>query len=142
MDRRSRVTAPTRLAFTADGDPKPQGSKRAYVVKGRAVLVESAGQNLKDWRSSVAATAHLATVKHGWVTTEDPVTVVLVFRMRAPRKPRWVVPGTRPDIDKLTRSVLDALTTARVWADDSQVVALSACKVYGEPGVEVTVCRL
>lgn len=136
------MTAPYTLRFTVDGEPKPQGSKRAYVVKGRAVLVESAGQRLKDWRNAIGQAAHVAAIRHGWDTTEDPCIVVLTFRMRKPIKPRWLVPGTRPDLDKLSRSVLDALTTARIWRDDSQVVALTACKVYGDPGLEVTVCRL
>jgi len=36
----------------------------------------------------------------------------------------------KPDIDKLCRAVLDALTGI-AYADDSQVVALDASKVYG-----------
>lgn len=49
-------------------------------------------------------------------------------------------PATRPpDLDKLTRAVLDALTGI-VWVDDRQVVALHSTKVQGAtPGVDVTV---
>lgn len=48
----------------------------------------------------------------------------------------------RPDLDKLTRAVLDALTN--VWlADDSQVVHIEASKRIAEidetPGVHITV---
>lgn len=44
-----------------------------------------------------------------------------------PSAPAW--PATKPDVDKLERAVLDALTGV-LWADDSQVVVLSADKVY------------
>jgi Holliday junction resolvase RusA-like endonuclease len=44
-----------------------------------------------------------------------------------------------PDLDKLTRAILDALT-AVVWLDDRQVVSLTATKTQGPlPGVVVTV---
>ena len=50
--------------------------------------------------------------------------------------PSW--PG-RPDVDKLARAVLDALT-GLVIADDSTVVELRAGKSYGRrPGVAVLV---
>jgi Holliday junction resolvase RusA-like endonuclease len=44
-----------------------------------------------------------------------------------------------PDIDKVTRSLLDSLKP--VWGDDSQVVRLEVSKVYAtkEPGVAVTI---
>jgi Holliday junction resolvase RusA-like endonuclease len=59
--------------------------------------------------------------------------------------PRW--PATKPDLDKLCRAVLDALTDAGVWRDDSQVVMLSAGKMYGRddsdrPGCEIEVSTL
>jgi crossover junction endodeoxyribonuclease RusA len=54
----------------------------------------------------------------------------------------WLRPWRKPDLDKLTRSILDALTGV-VLDDDAQIVRLLAEKVYartGErPGVEVTV---
>jgi Holliday junction resolvase RusA-like endonuclease len=40
--------------------------------------------------------------------------------------------ATMPDVDKLCRCALDALTGV-VIVDDSQVVELSASKLYGEP---------
>jgi len=38
----------------------------------------------------------------------------------------------RPDLDKLTRCVLDGLTQAGVMHDDSQVTQLSVAKMWGE----------
>jgi Holliday junction resolvase RusA-like endonuclease len=60
-----------------------------------------------------------------------------------PKKTNRRYPTTKPDIDKLSRAVLDALTS--VWyKDDSQVIQLEAQKIYtyGEPGVYIGIGHL
>lgn len=129
------------ITFDVAGEPKPQGSKRAFVTKhGKAVLVESAGEPLKDWRTTVTVIASNEIRRQTWTTVDGPVSVTLNFRMKEPARPKHPTPAVRPDLDKLVRAVLDALTSAGVWMDDSQVVNLTATKTYGQPGVEVTVC--
>jgi crossover junction endodeoxyribonuclease RusA len=72
----------------------------------------------------------------------EPVLIALTFKLHRPlshygsgKNARLVKPSAPkhpakvPDIDKLTRAVLDALTSI-VWVDDSQVVRLTASKVY------------
>ena len=56
-------------------------------------------------------------------------------------KQRRVWPECRPDLNKLSRACLDALTGI-VWRDDSQVVRLEAEKEYGVPGVVIWVERV
>jgi Holliday junction resolvase RusA-like endonuclease len=59
------------------------------------------------------------------------VTVILHFGIKAPMKEVRPFPTTKPDVDKLTRTCLDAITQAgNVWADDSQVIILTAAKYY------------
>jgi crossover junction endodeoxyribonuclease RusA len=51
------------------------------------------------------------------------------------------VPASRPDIDKLARAVLDALTGV-AFRDDSQVAKLDLLKLWVDaipPGVQVIV---
>ena len=51
-------------------------------------------------------------------------------------------PTVTPDIDKLERAVLDAMTIAGVWGDDSQVVSGTRGKRYADecaPGVRITI---
>ena len=43
------------------------------------------------------------------------------------------VKTTKPDIDNLVKTILDALTGAAVWSDDNLVVSLSCSKFYGPP---------
>lgn len=123
------------VVFRADGKPEPQGSKNAFVVKGRAVIVDKNPKPLKAWRRVVSDAAIDAMVAAG---DSDPligpVQVSLVFFIERPKSVKRAHPSVRPDIDKLARAVLDGLTTAGVYSDDSQVVELTASKVYGTPG--------
>lgn len=119
------------------GVPKPQGSKRAFVVKGRPVVTESAGQPLKDWRATVAQHCGERAAQLGWRPLDGPVGVRLLFRMPKPKStPKWRrYPTTKPDIDKLTRAVLDAITGSLI-TDDARVAQL----VVGEQFAERTGC--
>lgn len=128
--------------FTVVGTPKPQGSKRAYINRrtGKPVLTESAGAPLKDWRTDVQQAAIRA---QGVLPPLDgPVRVTLRFALTRPKshpKTRETWPTTRPDIDKLTRAVLDSVTHI-CFNDDSQVTDLLVFKQWGDPpGVTVIV---
>ena len=132
------------LDFFAGGEPVPQGSKNAYVRGRRAVLVDT-NPRLKPWRATVRAAAEAAIEDAGWETLDEPCRVYLGFTMPRPQRPRWDVPAVKPDLDKLTRAVFDALTDAGVWRDDSRVVSMEVTKRYESeeeaavPGVWVEV---
>jgi Holliday junction resolvase RusA-like endonuclease len=148
------------IAFDVRGMPVPQGSARAFVRGDRAVVVTGAGRGpLADWRGAIATEARAAAVGSSPITA--PVYVSLSFRFPRPRShylpanatrpapvlrldaPQMV--ATRPDIDKLARAALDAIT-AVVIRDDAQVAVLSATKRYATvdegPGVFVAIRRL
>jgi Holliday junction resolvase RusA-like endonuclease len=125
------------LVFTVTAVPKPQGSKRAFVVKAkgdgkaRAVVVDSDKEPLRAFREAVRATA----VEQGAEQLTGPVRVVLAFALPKPKSAergprRWPIGKNAGDVDKLTRAVLDALTDAHVWGDDGQVVELKVRKDY------------
>ena len=121
------------------GLPIAQGSKNAYQRNGRIVLVESA-KALKPWRETVAREAARLGFSY---TDHEAITLELLFVMPMPKKPIRRYPTTKPDIDKLARAILDALTGV-CYKDDSQVVRLVAEKVYtfGEPGVYLTISSI
>lgn len=134
----------TALAFTVPGQGVPQGSKNAYRRGDRIVLVESSSR-LPAWRSQVVEQASRA-IEHsvGEFPIDGPVQVWVTFSLKHPKRNGTPWPTKRPDVDKLARAVLDALTIAGVFGDDSQVVHLTARKVWalGDPQTDVEVRAL
>jgi Holliday junction resolvase RusA-like endonuclease len=138
------------LGFTARGIPVPQGSMRAFVRAGHAV-VTSDNPLLRSWRRDVTEAA--AEAFAGRPPLAGPVKVALAFtlprpaghfgkRGLLPSAPRLPI-GARGDLDKLCRAILDAITGAGLWRDDGQVVELGAVKCYGDqPGVHVKIVDL
>lgn len=149
------------VSFFVAGDPAPQGSKQARpiykgrgkgrVFTGRVALVESSTK-VKPWREQVAAAARIAY--RGRAPMTGPLEVSLVFEMPRPQShwgtgrnagvlkasaPEWC--DKKPDKDKLTRAIYDALTTAGVWLDDAQAVIGRQEKLYANdsPGVHIQI---
>jgi crossover junction endodeoxyribonuclease RusA len=133
------------ITIRVDGNPAPQGSKsfKGHASNGRAILVESSSR-LKPWRAHVGAAARNAM--RGQQPFDGPIHIDLEFVMPRPKntpKTRSTPPATkRPDIDKLARAVLDAIT-AICYHDDSQVTHLNNTKRIAEPdepaGVTITI---
>ncbi len=133
------------LRIWVGGDPVPQGSKRAFIVRrggeptGRVAIVDAAGGRLAEWRAAIVAEAR---ARHEGPPHEGPLALALDFCLRAPKRPRFREPATRPDWEKLARAVGDALRAAGVYRDDGQVTAAVVVKRYAEvPGVGVTLWR-
>lgn len=148
------------LVFTVVAVPKPQGSKRGFVTRPKpasgkepkAIVTDSDSEPLKYFREAIRSTA-VDAKPEGFQPFAGPLTVVLAFALHKPkvaeRGPRqWPIKKNAGDVDKLTRSVLDALTDAGVWGDDGQVVRLVVEKDYpateasawqSSPGVRVLV---
>lgn len=130
------------ISFTVSGQAKPKGSMRAFMPKGaRYPILTSSNASLKDWEQIVR---HVAQDYSDAYTT-GPVRIRLRFNLPRPKSlsARVSRPHTkRPDVDKLARAVLDALTGV-LFKDDSQVYCLMATKMYanaGEPpNVRITV---
>lgn len=109
-----------------EGRPAPQGSKRHL---GNGIMVESS-KAVKPWRVDVAW-----RVRGAFLTPFDgPVKLELEFVMPRPKStPKKSTPAAikRPDLDKLVRAVMDAITGV-VVVDDSQIVHLVATKRIAE----------
>ena len=148
------------LEFFVAGIPQPQGSKsfKGVTKTGKAILLESV-DGLYAWREAI-----------GWKGLEamrglgqppglpgealrgrpdhaltGPICARLEFILKRPvRTPKSRNPPAvkKPDLDKLVRAVLDALTKV-VFVDDSQVIELHANKrlaAVGEtPGVHIRI---
>ena len=110
--------------------PVSKGSMSSYrnrVVKSKRLI---------DWERDVGWLVK-SKIPAGWSPVDCGVRVSVDFQFKWPKRmpagfedswrPRKVI----PDIDKLARALLDALTGV-VWVDDKQVVELRAVKNYDQ----------
>lgn len=126
----------TEIAFSVRGQPVPQG---ALVRSPSGGLYHRGAQALGDWRHAIGSEARSAMA--GLPAFGGPVRVYVTFFAGRPKshyradgslRPQApVFPAGRPDVDKLARACLDALT-AVAFDDDSQVVELVAAKEYAD----------
>jgi Holliday junction resolvase RusA-like endonuclease len=101
-------------------------------------IITTDNKKLKPYRQelthTVMAALHNAGVVAPMAEKHVPVSVVLDFYLERPasipKKRTFIV--VKPDLDKLVRSTLDALT-GTVFLDDAQVVELNVRKHYGVP---------
>lgn len=146
------MSAQAPLSLWVPGQPKTKGSMTARpgplcrccpACRAR-VFTGAMGEGVRGssaWRDLVARGARDAMALVGWVTVAWPDRVMV--------SARFVVSGagSRPgDVDKLARNALDALTDARVYADDAQVSHLVAWRELASlveaPGLALTVTEL
>ncbi|AVP71266.1 RusA family crossover junction endodeoxyribonuclease [Prescottella equi] len=118
--------------FFVPSRPAPQGSKSFKGMrKGKPVLAESS-KGVKPFRAAIAKVAALHSAP-----LPGPVSVTLRFVMPRPQatpKTRPTPPAVkRPDLDKLTRAVLDGID-GHAYDADSQVTHLDVRKRIAELG--------
>ena len=134
------------VSFTVRGIPAPKGSvtrmkNGAYLPAGTA----ASRMNFQLWKENVTTAARVEMgERRPWY---GAIRLMAEFRLPVPattiRKHQmgWWPHIKRPDVDKLTRALLDPLKGI-VWADDSQVCFCTVNKVYaweGNPGAVVVV---
>jgi len=120
------------IAFDVPGVAVTQGSHRiGWTKRGRAVVVPDQGSaRLREYRSRVRQAARAALWNdRGAFPMAGPVRLEVVFERRFPKRLRSAHPATRPDLDKLARAVLDALSGV-LYRDDGQVVELVLSKLW------------
>jgi Holliday junction resolvase RusA-like endonuclease len=122
------------LSIVVPGAAKPQGSKSAFIINGKAVLVESS-KDLKPRRAAASRAIHEAAYQEKWVRVAKPnrVAVMVDFYFERPISVTRKHFTIAPDLDKLFRFIGDALTDAgNIFEDDSQITHISARKHYGD----------
>lgn len=130
------------VSFFAPGVPATKGSTRSFVSPAGKLVTKNDNPRGKPWQGVVAVAAMQAGVRQG--DPDASVEVRMTFFLERPRghfrsggtlkgaAPR--APAKKPDIDKLVRCVLDALTGI-AYADDARVTALVARKAWtDDPG--------
>ncbi len=127
------------VRFTVHGKAAPAGSKRAFVVKGRAIVTD-ANKNARPWQHLVAAAARDA---YAGPLLEGPLAVTITeYRIRPKAHYRTngelskaglekPYPTSAPDTGKIARGIHDALTGV-LYRDDAQIVLDVSSKAWGD----------
>jgi crossover junction endodeoxyribonuclease RusA len=123
------------------GVPQPQGSKQGFIRGGRVNLVDPKG--VKPWREAIAQAGRDWQAEHQQPLLDVPLEVTITFRLPKPKSSpkRRIHPDTKPDLDKLDRAVLDAITGVLI-TNDSRVVMIHSRKVFaidGPPGAAIEI---
>jgi len=135
------------LEFFVHGVPSQQGSKRGYVVNGRAVIVEDS-KRTRPWREAVKHAALDVIIDTGWpLIANGGVELDVTFWLPRPkshyrtgrnahllRDDAPARPTTKPDGDKMLRLVCDSLTDAGAYRDDAQITDYAVHKRYVDHG--------
>lgn len=145
------------ITFTVPGKPIAEGSLTAIAYQKRHPFGEPTLHAAVVHRSKAPLMQYRADIQYGWDTIvprppeplEGPVSMRVRFSFARPKHhlehgptktmpdrpyrvretaPTWV--EVHPDLDKLTRAVLDALS-GRAYVDDRQVAHLEVQKAYG-----------
>lgn len=133
-----------RLELAVRGIPVPQGGLVRSPAGG---LYHKARPALMDWRQAIATEARAAMGSRALL--DGPVVIRARFTWPRPKSHFSSSGGLRPsapfgkttppDLDKVGRALMDALTGV-VYRDDAQVIRLDASKSYSSaPGVELVI---
>lgn len=130
------------IRFSTSGKPEPKGSPRPLLLGNGKTIFTVMTKEGKAWQDRVAEVAARQMPDGGLI--DYPVGVYLEFYLKKPRRTKFALPGVKPDIDKLERSILDAME-GTIYTNDSRVVFSVNRKSYAGddgPGVRVTVWRM
>jgi len=133
------------VEFYVPGKPETKGSARAF-VRGKRAVITNDNPKAKAWAAVVSLAAMEAM--QGQSVLEGPLRVTIRFDVQRPKAhstKRGLRPNapthssSKPDVDKLLRCALDALTGI-VFLDDAQVARIVGEKRYSAaPGALITV---
>jgi Holliday junction resolvase RusA-like endonuclease len=130
------------ISFFVPGVAKTAGSKRAFLVRRKSdgkmvTVITDDNASSRDWKADVKQFAADAAAGHPLM--DGPIFLRLTFYLTRPQGHRGKTgrildsapkyPTVKPDVDKLSRAILDALTQI-IWNDDAQVVTKLAMKRY------------
>ena len=133
------------IKFGAQGTPRPKGSTKSFRSNSTGKIITlNANDKTKGWEQTVRAAA--INAMEPYKIAEGAVSVRCDFIMPRPKNHfsvskktpgmlkeqyRAMEPTKKPDLDKLIRCVLDALTGV-VYLDDNQVTVVSGQKYYAQ----------
>lgn len=126
------------IRLYVQGKPIPKGNHKAFQRGSKIFITDAQGGTLSDWQDAIRVQAR----KYCKSPISETVFFLRVTFMFKHPKNHYTAKGDkskhwryyhvkRPDVDKLLRAVLDALT-GTVYDDDSQVQLLNSTKKYAD----------
>ena len=113
------------IVLTIPGTPVPKGS--LVCTRGPKHALREDNPATKPWRETVATAARKIQQR---ADKNQPLDLEVTFTFDRPGSVRRTHPSAKPDVDKLARTILDALEDAGILVNDSQVVDLTTRKRY------------
>lgn len=150
------MSDPQTISFFVPGVCVPQGSTKGfYIEEIHKVVITHGNTKTEGWRDRMAHEAKLAAQEYQilygkpfYAPPGFPITITATHYFALPKTKmsnKWLPPPmvTRPDVDKLLRADLDALTKI-LFNDDSQVNCVITTKQYVTAeapmaGIQVTI---
>lgn len=134
-----------KIQFTVPGRPQPK--QRPRICQGHTYTPKETA----EYEERVLLAAKKAKVIPQ-SPIEQTIKVQLLFYMPIPKswkkqkqeaaKEGAIYPISRPDVDNLAKSILDACNNV-IYTDDSIIADLTISKRYGtEPRAEITITKL
>lgn len=128
------VTEPAQVEVKVIGIAEPKGSAKAFIVnKGKPTqraIVTSDNPRLKDWEHAIQRAVGLECDSQ----LLGPIAVIATFYLPRPKAAaKAKFHQTKPDLDKLVRSLNDAVNRV-AFEDDKLIVSIHAHKCYVQPG--------
>ena len=119
------------INFTIPGNPVPKARARTCRNRHTGKSFSFTPETTRRWEEWVK----LCAVEHAPPALLDgPLQVVLTFYLQRPPSipKRRQHPDRKPDLDNLSKAVLDALQGI-IFTTDSRIVRLDLWKHYGDP---------
>lgn len=126
----------TRLPIRVYGEPKPQPRIKAY-LKGVKAGIYTPG-NANGWKAAVAREA-LNLADGAQFEEGKPLDLLVFFYLPRPKSHynksglKSTAPAyhtTKPDVDNLLKSTVDALVDSGVIPDDKTIMSITTTKQY------------
>lgn len=163
------MVAMTSYGFRVFGNPASQGSKIPGMNRktGKMFVRDQAGKGLSTWRQDIIRAALIARgcdpdnssepgtedalgdiLKEPIKTIEGACALQIMIFLPRPASisiKKRPLPSVKPDLDKMTRAIMDGLKEAGVYRDDALVVKIRVIKQYAgdtpdaAPGAWITV---
>ena len=124
--------------FAVRAIPKAQPRTKA-TIRGTYAAVYTP-QTARGWKDAIIESALRFPVRG----LECPIALKCEFFLKRPKaRKKELFVTTKPDIDNLLKSTMDALTELGIWRDDAQVCETSASKKYETeaiaPGADIAI---